>query len=86
MSEKEVKTRTLKPFNMPKAAEQKMPVEGSKRRVAYDLISGDNGATLEEVQTATGWNRRNTIEGIRLLNKHNGYGLKQTEDGRIHLA
>lgn len=86
MSEKQATTRTLKPFNLPKAAEQKMPTEGSKRRIAYDLISRDSGATLEEVQSATGWNRRNTVEGIRLLSKHNGYGLKQTEDGSIHLA
>lgn len=86
MSEKEVKTRTLKPFNMPKGAEQKAPVEGTKRRIAFDLISRDSGATLEEVQEATGWNRRNTVEGIRLISKHNGYGLKQAEDGTIHLA
>lgn len=80
------KTRTLKPFNLPAGEVQKMPAAGSKRLVAYQLLNSKEGATLEEVMAETGWNRRNSAEGVRLLNKHNGYALVQGEDGRIRLS
>lgn len=73
----------------------KPPREGSKRRAVLDLLLSEQGGTIEEVMAVTEqepfksmntgpWNRRTAQEGIRLLNKQNGYGLRTDAEGRIH--
>lgn len=82
----ETKARAPKAFRLEAAENAKAPAAGSKRHTAYELIARPEGATIEQVMEATGWNKRNATEGVRLLNKHNGLGLVGDEDGVIKLA
>lgn len=80
-------------FNMPKPTRPKQIREGSNRAVLKELL--ERGATFEECMAATwgkrrdrpmAWRKRMTIEALRLLCKYNGYGLRETRDGVIHLV
>lgn len=51
--------------------------ENTKRATAIGLLL--EGATFEAVQKATGWNRKDAYEGIRLLHYYVGYGIKTDE-------
>lgn len=62
----------------------KPPRENSKRAKVLEMLKRPNGATHEEVMKAIDWDRITAYEGIRLLNKHNGYGLREDDNGRIH--
>ncbi len=81
----EAKTRAPKAFRLEAAENAKAPAAGSKRHTAYELIARPEGATIEQIMEATGWNKRNATEGVRLLNKHNGLGLVGDEAGVIKL-
>lgn len=78
----------------PTLDEPKAPRENSKRRAVLDAMR-NGGATVDEVMEITAkepyrsqgtgpWNRRTAQEGIRLLNKQNGFGLRTDADGKIH--
>lgn len=71
-------------FTLPFAGSVKEPRENSKRAKVLEMLTRPQGATHEEVMKAVGWDRTTAYEGIRLLSKHNGYGLQQDDKGRIH--
>lgn len=75
---KERKARGFR-FKFMKRDEIKKVKEGSKRAVLLDLLKREGGATFEECMAATGWNRKDCYEGIRLLHYYVGYGLNQDE-------
>lgn len=52
----------------------------SKRAAVIKLLERPNGATFAEVQEATGWNERQTYEGIRLVHFSAGHGLWDSVD------
>jgi len=56
----------------------------SKRAKMIQVLRG-SGATLEEVQELCHWDTRTAKDGIRLLHTKLGYGLREGEDGIIHL-
>lgn len=67
--------------------EVKQAREGTARAKALALLRRDKGATFEEVSKATGWNEKQTYEGIRIVHYYLGWGLRETVvDGktRIH--
>jgi hypothetical protein len=68
--------RARKTFDLPAKAKIKEHREGTARAKAVDVLK--KGATFEALQKATGWkNHRHAYEGIRLLNTHLGYGVKE---------
>lgn len=75
---KERKARGFR-FKFMKRDEIKKVKEGSKRAVLLDLLKREGGATFDECMAATGWNRKDCYEGIRLLHYYVGYGLNQDE-------
>lgn len=83
--EGEAKAPRALAFNLPLTADIKRPGRG-KRLAIFEMLQRKEGATFEEVQTATGWDRKTAYEGIRLLHTYCGYGLKQGENGAIHLV
>lgn len=85
-SSKMTEAKKVKPFSWINDAEVKLPNEKSKRRVAYNLIAREEGASYAEISEATGWNDVNAREGVRLLHRQNGVNLVMGEDGRIKLA
>lgn len=78
------KTTRKMNFNFPCEGKVKSPRETSKRAKVLELLSRPQGASHEEVMKAVGWDRITAYEGIRLLSKHNGYGLREDDKGRIH--
>ncbi len=72
-------------FVFPAKDEIKGHRPGTHRSTLVELLSREEGATFEECQKATGWDKKTTYEGIRLLHYYVGYGMKQDDDGRIHL-
>jgi hypothetical protein len=80
----ERKTRGMR-FVFPVGKEIKTVKEGSKRHMAMTLLLRPEGATFEQVQKKTGWERKDCYEGIRLLHYYVGYGMFQDADGTIHL-
>lgn len=75
--------RARKTFDLPAKAKIKEHREGTARAKAVETLK--KGATFEAVQKATGWkNHRHAYEGIRLLNTHLGYGIKEN-DGVIKI-
>lgn len=77
------KTRKMN-FTFPPESSVKPPRENCKRAKVLEMLKSPNGATHEEVMKAINWDRITAYEGIRLLNKHNGYGLREDDNGRIH--
>lgn len=71
-------------FTLPFAGSVKEPRPSSKRAKVLEMLTRPQGATHEEVMKAVGWDRITAYEGIRLLSKHNGYGLREDDKGRIH--
>lgn len=76
--------KVRKMFDLPASKVIKPHREGTKRDIALKLLL--KGATFEEIQKACGWNRKDCYEGIRLLNTHLGYGLKENATGSIITA
>jgi hypothetical protein len=68
-------------FNLKPASKLKSIRPGTKRAKIVELLT--EGATFEEVQKATGWDNRTAREGIILLNKHVGYGIKEDSSTRV---
>lgn len=76
--------RARKVFDLKPKGEIKAHRDGTARAAAVAALTG-KGATFEEVQKATGWaSHRHAYEGIRLLNTHLGYGIRE-KDGVISL-
>lgn len=73
-----------RPFDLPARAEVRMPKLG-KRLTVFQMLQRPEGATLEQIQAATGWDRQNAVSGTRLINSDCGYGLRQDEGGAIHV-
>lgn len=71
-------------FNFPVKDEIKGHRQGTKRAAVIALLKA-GPATIEEIQAETGWDRRTAIEGTVLLHKYVGYGMRQDDEGRIHL-
>jgi hypothetical protein len=71
-------------FKFQKRDEIKEVKAGSKREQLLNLLKQPGGATFEECMAATGWNRKDCYEGIRLLHYYVGYGLDMNEQtGKI---
>lgn len=77
----EVKRRTR--FDLKPARTLKPHRRGTARALVVDLLG--KGSTLHQVMKLTGWTYRQAVEGIRLVNKQLGYGVKEAEDGTIVL-
>jgi len=87
------KSRTRKPMNWPPSDDGVRAHRlGTKRALVVDMLTSDEGATFSEVQDAiaenfgvdAAWNDRTCYEGIKLINAHLGYGLRQDpETGKI---
>lgn len=60
--------------------------EGTNRAKAIQLLSRKNGATVAEVEKATGWNTKQAREGIRILHSRLGYGIKEDDKGHVRLV
>lgn len=60
------------------------PDQGYKRARAIELLL--KGATLEQVMSACDWAERDAKDGIWLLNRKLGYGLREGDDRIIHLT
>lgn len=68
---------------------------GTSRAKLVELLSREGGASFDECMNTVWGDRRDlspekkikaTYEGIRLLHYFSGYGLKQDENGNIHLV
>lgn len=61
--------------------------ETSKRYSVIQMLKRPQGATFQEVMDATGWNERQTYEGIRLVHFAAGHGLwdEVDADGSIRI-
>lgn len=71
-------------FKFQKREEIKEVKAGSKREQLLNLLKQPGGATFEECMAATGWNRKDCYEAIRLLHYYVGYGLNMDEQtGKI---
>lgn len=66
------------------AGEQKPPREGSKREKVLNLVR--RGATFDEITKEMNWVSDRTREALQLLSRSNGYGITESEDGRLSLA
>lgn len=84
-AKKERKRRGFR-FVFPKKDEIKSCREGTKRAQVVELLSREEGATLEEIMAATGWSQKDAYEGTRLIHFYLGYGMKQDENGRVRLV
>jgi hypothetical protein len=78
--------RTRKPFDLPARKEIKEARPETKRADVVAMLGSPSGATVEEVMEKQKWNRREALEGIRLLHKLLGFGLRESAEGRIHLV
>jgi hypothetical protein len=78
--------RIRKPFNLPARKEIKEARKDSKRAGLVELLGTPAGATVEEVMAKWDWTRREALEGVRLVHKLLGYGLRESGEGRIHLV
>jgi len=72
------------PFDLPASDEISTHREGTKRATLIEMLK--EGATIEEVMKKIDWDRRTAFEGIRLLHKSLGYGLKENTAGVIKLV
>lgn len=79
-------TRSRGGFDYPADAKVQGHREGTKRAKVIELLGRPEGATLEEVQKAVGWDAKTAYDGVRLLHTYLGYGLKTSAEGRIHLV
>lgn len=71
-------------FKFQKREEIKSVKVGSKREQLLNLLKQEGGATFEECMAATGWNRKDCYEAVRLLHYYVGYGLDMNEStGKI---
>ena len=73
------------PFEKPRKTIIKKLQKGTKREMLLCLLEG-SGSTLEEVMVEIGWDRSTALEGIRLMHTFVGYGLTESEDGRIKVV
>lgn len=65
-------------------AQRVVPVrEGSKKHALFAALL--KGATLEELQEATGWTRATVQSSFGYDVKNSGFGVKRTEDGTYWL-
>lgn len=70
-------------FDLKPARSIKPHRSGTARALVVDLLG--KGTTLPRVMLLTGWTYRQAVEGIRLVNKQLGYGIKEDEEGQILL-
>ncbi len=75
--------RRRKLFDLPYLGEIQKHREGTKRDTLVAMLTP--GATFEEVMHQFDWNAKTAYEGIKLLNTHLGYGVKESSDGTIKL-
>lgn len=73
-------------FVFKKDSTLKPPREGTKRHDLLQLLRQESGATEVEIQQTIGWTDKQAYEGIRLMHFAHGYGLAQTDDGRIKVV
>jgi hypothetical protein len=62
------------------------PKAGTKRAILVDVLSRPEGATIEECMMAIGNDQQTCDSNIRNLHVFCGYGIREDEDGRIHLV
>lgn len=67
----------------PPKTRQKFPKRAGRRDITLALLRRPEGATIQEVMSACGWDRKTAMDGIRLLHVHMGWGLTHDEEGRI---
>lgn len=75
-----------KPFEFPAMKEIKSHRPGTKRAKTIELLSRKEGASIEEVMDANGWDKPTALEGVKLLHSYLGYGLTEDEEQRIYLT
>jgi len=68
-------------FELKPASTVKDHRKGTARALALTLLL--KGTTLDRVMKLTGWTHRQAVEGIRLINRQLGYGIKEDESGKI---
>lgn len=74
-----------KPFNLPPGPKIKNHRPGTKRAKVIELLQRPEGASMEEIQEATGWNPAQAFQGVSLINSYVGYGLREDDQGRIYI-
>ncbi len=62
-------------------ARRREPKPGTYRALIIQMLLV--GATMSEVRTATGWNKRQAREGVRLLHYKCGYGITENPVTRV---
>lgn len=81
--------RRRKAMNWPAKDQIKPHRGGCKRALVVEMLTAEGGATFDEVRDAVNesfpnsgnlWNDRTCYEGIKLINAHLGYGLRQDPD------
>lgn len=72
-------------FQAPVRDQVKAPGRG-KRLLVFQMLQRPEGATLEQIMAATGWDEGNAVAGTRLLHTDCGYGLSQDKDGAIRVV
>ncbi len=58
--------------------------ENTKRARVIQMLA--KGATIQQVMSTIGWDRKTAFDGIKLLNTKVGYGLKSNDKGVIRLV
>ena len=82
------KAKTEAPPARAAAPQDRQPREGTKQSAMIDMLRSKNGATLDEISAATGW-QRHTIRGAMAgaLKKKLGLEVASTKDearGRVY--
>lgn len=70
-------------FNLKARKDRSEIRKGSKRARVLQMLQRKNGATIQEVMSDIGWDRKTAFDGIRLIHTKVGYGLKTDDNGRI---
>lgn len=81
---KEPKIREIKRISYEKASEIVPPRNGCKRMIVARLIK-EGGATISSIAASTGLREDQARVSLRLLNKINGYGIKEKDDGTLQI-
>lgn len=65
------------------AGEIKDHRSGTKRATVIGLLR--QGATMQQLMSATGWDYKTAYDGVKLVHSYLGYGLREDESGVVTL-
>jgi hypothetical protein len=77
--------RRRKKFEHPPSHRQSGIRSKTKRGRMVAALTRVDGATVEECMEVTGWDYKNVVQNIWYLARHGGFGLREGDDGRIHI-